>query len=202
MEVRIKSPGFLEIQTPHGVATGGSQIWYTDKWQRASGCGPTAASNIIWYLSRSRPGMERLWDADDRSRESFLRLMTEMFEYITPGRGGVNSSRIFTEGIAAFGEAHGVSLAPRSLDIPQLGRPREEEMRDFILEGLRGDCPVAFLNLSNGNQQQLDHWHWVTIIGLDEKMSAKISDQGQRLDVNLKEWLNTSLLGGAFVFLT
>ena len=39
-------------------------------------------------------------------------------------------------------------------------------MINFVRLGLDQDCPVAFLNLSNGRLTNLDSWHWVTITGL------------------------------------
>jgi hypothetical protein len=185
----LKSLERLDIITPHGRAPGGSQFWYEDKWRRTAGCGPTAAANQIWYMS----------DTQDRSLAAYRALQDEMFGYVTPGLGGVNNSRIFTEGVAAYAKAHGLALNPLALDIPRFGRPSAPETLGFISAGLLLDCPVAFLNLSNGNQQQLDGWHWVTIIRLDDDATARISDQARIIEVNIEEWLGSTLLGGAFV---
>jgi hypothetical protein len=190
-EHSLKSPDRLNIETPQGRAPGGSQHWYADKWRRRSGCGPTAAANLVWYLS----------DIKDRSLAAFRVLQEEMFGYVTPGFGGVNSSKIFTEGVAAYAKAHGAALEQTALDIPQFRRPSAAEALGFIAAGLDSDCPVAFLNLSNGNQQQLDSWHWTTIIGLDDGMTARISDQARIIEVNIKEWLCSTMLGGAFVYI-
>jgi hypothetical protein len=190
-ERRLKAPERLDIITPQGRALGGSQLWYEDKWRRTAGCGPTAAANLVWYLSH----------AQDRSLAAYRALQEEMFEYVTPGLGGVNNSRIFAEGISAYARAHGLALEPLALDIPRFGRPSAKETLGFVAAGLDSDCPVAFLNLSNGNQQQLDGWHWVTVIGLDEAANARISDQARAIEANIEEWLGSSLLGGAFVYI-
>ncbi len=199
----LTQPVCLEIQTPRGVRIGGSQAWYPRYWQRMSGCGPTSAANQIWYLARSRPRLRPLLHAGSgNDKAAFVRLQLEMFNFITPGMGGVNKSRIFTRGAVAFGKARGVSLAAHALDIPKGARPGPDEMRDFIETGLRGDCPVAFLNLASGDQRQLESWHWVTVIALDgETLEATVSDQGRLLTVDLAQWLRTSRLGGAFVYL-
>jgi hypothetical protein len=189
-EHSLKNPNRLDIETPRSRVAGGSQHWYADKWRRMSGCGPTAAANLVWYLSNS----------EDRGLAAFRALQEEMFGYVTPGFGGVNNSRIFTEGIAAYARTHNMPLAATALDIPQFRRPSAKEALDFIAAGLDSDCPVAFLNLSNGNQQQLDSWHWVTIIGLTDNMTAKITDQTRIIEVNVREWLCSTMLGGAFVY--
>jgi hypothetical protein len=187
----LKTPASLEIATPSGRVIGGSQYWYADKWQRTAGCGPTAAANLIWYLCGSQ----------DKSLAAYRVLQDEMFTFVTPGLGGVNTSRIFTNGIAGYAKARGAALTPLAFDIPQFGRPQVSEALNFIAAGLDSDCPVAFLNLSNGNQEQLDSWHWVTIIGLDGDMSARISDQGRVIEVNIRQGLGSTMLGGAFVYI-
>ncbi len=200
MEQNLENPTYLEIETLQGTVIGGSQNWYASRWQRASGCGPTAATNIIWYLARSRPGLGSLLSVEKYDMDSYIKLQTEMFEYVTPGMGGVHNSGLFTKGVLNYGAAHNTKLDAHALDILRLKRPLASEVREFVLEGLQGGCPVAFLNLSHGNQKQLGSWHWVTIIGIGNDLSARISDQGRIIEVSLREWLGTSMLGGAFVF--
>lgn len=204
MKQTLRNLKLLEIQTRHGVSTGGSQEWYPEGWQRMSGCGPTAASNLIWYLTRSRPELGRLCDIGGGDKANFVKIMSEMFTFITPGALGVNTSMIFTSGALKYGESHGVTLTSHVLEVPKLSitRPALEKAREFILSALRSDCPIAFLNLSNGNQHRLDGWHWVTIIAINsETMSVSISDQGRILNIDFAAWLKTSLLGGALVYL-
>jgi hypothetical protein len=196
----LKTPANLEIETPSGRVAGGSQYWYESEWRRKAGCGPTAASNLIWYLSRSRPGFAGLPCAKEDTRESFRQLQDEMFTFVTPGMAGVNTSGIFTGGLLGYADAHGLALAPLALDIRQFGRPTVQEALAFIAQGLDCDCPVAFLNLSNGNQQQLDSWHWVTITGLDGA-TARINDQSRVIRVDIGEWIGSTMLGGAFVYI-
>lgn len=205
MKQTLNTPKLLEVQSKHGVYIGGSQEWYSESWQRMSGCGPTAASNLIWYLTRSRSELGCLCDVGNADKVSFVKLMSEMFTHITPGMLGVNTSAIFTTGVLKYGEVHDVTLIPHVIEIPKLSilRPDLEKVQEFILSALRSDCPVAFLNLSNGNQHKLDGWHWVTIIALEtETMSVYFSDQGHILNIDFAAWLKTSLLGGALIYLT
>lgn len=205
MKQTLKNSKLLEVQAERSVYIGGSQEWYPERWQRISGCGPTAASNLIWYLTRSRAELTGLCDVGSGNKISFVKIMSEMFTYITPGSFGVNTSMLFTTGALKYSKARGVTLIPHVLEIPKLfiRRPAMEETREFILSALQSDCPVVFLNLSNGNQHRLDGWHWVTIIALDcDRMSVCVSDQGHTLDIDFSAWLKTSMLGGALVYLT
>ena len=59
------------------------------------------------------------------------------------------------------------------------------------------------MNLSNGMLTNLESWHWVTITALcTDTNKAEISDYGKSFEVDLSQWLKTSALGGAFVYLT
>lgn len=205
MKHTLAHPALLEINIPDGgTAIGGSQEWYREKWQRMSGCGPTAASNLIWYLARSRPGLRALCDASGVGKEDFLGLMGEVFTFVTPGMGGVNTASLFTSGAIRYGEAHSIPLISNVLEIPGMpcNRPKQDTLREFILTALQADLPLAFLNLSNGTLTDLESWHWVTIIALDDDaLLATISDQGRIFDIDLSEWLRSAVLGGAFVYL-
>ncbi len=203
MKQTLREPSLLKVSLPTGeTTTGGSQEWYTDQWRRMSGCGPTVAANIVWYLARSRPEFKSLCEVGDADQASFLRLMLEMFDYITPGPGGVNRTHIFTHGAVSYGDARGVSILAGTVEVP--GVPRcgagSEQIRDFIMDALGEDLPVAFLNLSNGSLTDLEGWHWVTIIGLEpESMTASVCDQGRVFDIDLGLWLKTTMLGGGLV---
>ncbi len=200
----IRQPALLNITAPHKTFVGGSQYWYTDHWHRMSGCGPTAASNLIWYLSRSRPTLSALCAVADGSQAAYQTLQRDMFTFITPGMGGVNTSTMFVDGALRYAKAHGVTLQTSFLDIPKrpFTRPTLAQTRDFLLTALQADVPVAFLNLSNGTLTTLDGWHWVTILGYDPTTNeAQISDQGNVFAIPFAEWWRTSLLGGALVTL-
>ena len=204
MTLTLAHSEFFEIMTPTGTAIGGSQDWYPEERPRRAGCGPVAASNIMWYMSRLRPEWRRLCDVSSRDKPSFIRLMQEMYNYVTPGQRGVNTSAIFTDGAVRFGAAHGVTLTPRVLEIPELlrRRPSWDAVCDFISAALSENRPVAFLNLSNGALQNLENWHWVTIFALDAgAKTVSVSDQEKVLSIDLAKWLETTLLGGALVYL-
>ena len=202
MTYELIHPDFLVITCNEGeTAMGGSQNWYPNRRERMSGCGPTNASNLIWYLAQSRPELQIPCETAGGAKHCFVGLMQEMFAYVTPGIGGVNNSSIFTDGISRYALAHGFALSPQVLDIPASfrKRPAADSVYGFIVNALQADSPVAFLNRSNGKLKKLDNWHWVTIIGF-EKPAATIIDQGSAFEICLGDWLKTSLLGGTFVY--
>jgi len=199
-KVSIAAPNLMNIINDAGeVYTGGSQEWYTDPWHKKSGCGPVAASNLMWYMMRK---INVLPDCPYYS--DYLNIMAEMFGFVTPTLKGVNSSAIFVPGILNYASKNNMQLKSHVLEIPKRKsiRPNDDGVKEFISDALKSDSPVAFLNLSNGTVSLLDNWHWVTIIAIDpETMMIDILDYGKMLTLNISEWLKTSMLGGALVYL-
>lgn len=205
MKIILAAPESLSVKSNNGkIYTGGSQEWYTDNWHRKAGCGPTVASNLIWHITKSQPELI-LFSHEKGENESFIELMDEMITFITPGLQGVNTSAMFYEGFIRYGEKHGVKFIPHVLEIPckTSKRPKPDAVCEFIADALQSNAPVAFLNLSNGALKNLENWHWVTIISFEpDTMTAGICDQGDTLTIDLGEWLRTSMLGGALVYMT
>jgi len=194
MKIMLAKPELLNITTADtDTFIGGSQEWYEDKWHKKSGCGPVAASNIIWYIMRKN-GVEK----------DYLNLIREMYDFVTPGIRGVDTSAIFTDGLMSFASKNDLKITPHVLEIPRKkrDRPKAEALREFIVKAINADSPVAFLVLSNGSVSILENWHWVTIVAIDqETMIAEISDYGKLLSADISEWLETSMLGGSLVYL-
>ena len=195
MKIMLSDPDKLSLTDANGdVSLGGSQEWYKDFWRRKSGCGPVAASSIIWYMTRQQG-----------SRDQYIELMDEMFSFVTPGMRGVNNSSIFSDGITKYCGKHGLPFIPHVLEVPAKpnSRPGLDAVFEFIESALRADSPVAFLCLSSGKVDNLDDWHWVTIISLDtDTAKIEVLDYGKSLDVCISAWLKASRLGGALVFLS
>jgi len=195
MKFNLVNPEFLNIIAADGESyIGGSQEWYEDTWHKKSGCGPVAASNIVLYFLRKH-GIER----------DYSKLIHDMFNFVTPTIRGVDSSVIFVDGLLNFASVNGINIMPQVLEIPRKkrDRPDSDTLGEFIINALKTDSPVAFLNLSNGSVSNLENWHWVTIIAFDpETMITEISDHGKLLCINISEWLETSMLGGSLVYLS
>ncbi len=201
--ISIANKALWHFAGPEQDSYGGEQAWYTEKWQRKAGCGPTVGANMIWYLARTRPELAPLWPGAGTSRADLLRLMQTTWGYITPTAMGVNKVAILREGLERYGQDRGLALRTRVLEVPPLPcpRPNYETVKSFLVDAIGADRPVAFLNLSNGALTRLDNWHWVTLIAIDPMGSAvTMMDQGRLTEIDLELWLRTTNLGGGFVW--
>lgn len=196
--ISLRSPELLHIRPG---TYGADQLWYSSAWQQRAGCGPTVASHLLWYLSRTRPGCGALCPHDGAHRAGFLRLMEDVWQSVTPGVQGVNTTAIFTRGVERYGADRGVPLRCRVLNVPPLppARPTPERLEGFLSGALADDLPVAFLNLSNGSLRCLESWHWVTLVALGPGLASTMYDQGERKAPDLDLWLRSTTLGGGFV---
>jgi len=195
MLITLAEPDRMKITDACGnTQIGGSQEWYENRWHRISGCGPVAASNLIWYMMRI-----------DGEKTRYMELMREMFMYITPGLHGVNKSGIFSEGIVRYGVNNGLRIDPHVLEISpkQQERPDIGTVRDYIVTALRSDAPVALLNLSSGMAKTMENWHWMTIITFnDDDMRIQFCDYGAKQEADISAWIKTTKQGGAMIYLT
>jgi hypothetical protein len=183
---------------------GCDQKWYRSFWQRMAGCGPSVASNLLYYMHKSQ-SVVLPFDLDCQS--DCVGLMESVWKHVTPGTQGLNTIRKFCDGMHGFADENNYEFECFSLEYPKKAKDRPEltTVVKFIAEGLLLDCPVAFLNLASGSVKALDDWHWVTIVSLDvedenQHISAKIYDGAQSIDIDLKAWCETTTLGGGFVY--
>ncbi|GEM_PF-39372 len=184
---------------------GCDQNWYTTEWQRRSGCGPSVASNIIFYLNHTRPAFKL--GPYLNSKESWLSLMEEIWEYVTPSQEGIPTTKMFYEAVITYAESKGLNVSYDFCDVPKdkSGSPPLSKILDFLERALTKDTPIAFLNLCNGAENNLDRWHWVTIIALEyteggNSIFIDILDEGIIKRIDLALWYNTTILGGGFVY--
>lgn len=201
----LQNPHLITVESPWGITYhGGSQSWYRDSWGRKAGCGPTNASNIVWYLARTRRHLASLCKVEKGDKAEFISLMDKMFGFVTPGKMGVHTTEMFVEKATTYFESMGCPITARVLNVPEdySRRPTQGEMVDFIADALADDLPVAFLNLCNGKTRGLDRWHWVTIASIEpDSVHAWILDQGRKICIDLGQWLDKTTLGGGFVAL-
>lgn len=197
----IKDPDRLKIvdeETGH-ICYGGSQSWYSTRWKRLSGCGPTVVSNIISYLLTQGTN-------DTQAKRRFQKLMEEVWRYVTPTLRGIPNTEILLKGISSYIEAKNLDLMTEHIDIGgnTAGRPEFGRLLEFIGNSLDDDMPLAFLNLDNGDEKQLDSWHWVTVISAEyeedgSKAHISFADEGRIVKINLYNWYKTTAHGGGFV---
>lgn len=200
----ILSPEWLHIHSRRTVSYGAQQLWYTDKRKRLSGCGPTAASNLLWYLKATRAEIcGGLYNGDGTEQSGMLRFMEEVWHDVTPGIFGMRRASSFIKGALSHAAKKDITLKARLLKVPLLvrRRPGKKEALEFLRSAFTDNLPVAFLNLSNGGVRNLDSWHWVTLVSIREDMQAMIYDQGCKKMIDLGQWLAAPGLGGAFVVL-
>ncbi|MFV0414326.1 MAG: hypothetical protein ACK5L3_13865 [Oscillospiraceae bacterium] len=199
----LRQPELFVFTDGASTYYGPDQEWYPEKWQQQAGCGPTVCSQLVWYLSKAAVGGQGLWPAAGQTKEEFLPLMLEVWNYVTPGMQGTNTTGLFSGGAVNYAKARGVSLAPRVFEVGNIISQRSlPGMVDFLVGELADNVPVAFMNLSNGKEDQLESWHWVNLISFNpQTMVAQSYDNGQKLEINMKNWLGTSLLGGGLVSL-
>lgn len=199
----IAMPALLHIADAGGFRYGANQSWYPTEWQRNAGCGPTTCAHLVWYLSQTQAQCQPLCTEGTANRHDFVSLMETIWQYVTPGNMGVHTPALFVKGAMRYGEEQGVPLAANVLTVPlrAKARPSLEVVQAFLASSFENNLPVAFLNLSNGALQNLDDWHWVTLIAQDEKGSACMYDQGCSRWIDLALWLKSTTLGGGFVSL-
>lgn len=186
---------------------GGNQAWFPKRWQRLSGCGPTAATNLFFYLTHNQAPSEL--ETGENLKEDWVALMEEMWKYVTPSMRGVNTTKKFYVPLRAFMKSKGLDVEYRFCDVPEKKdhRPQFQNILDFLDEALTKDAPIAFLNLDNGEVKNLDRWHWVTIISLEftedgGSAFVNILDEGCVKRIDLALWFKTTHLGGGFVYFT
>ena len=199
MLLSLSHPEYFTVTGPDGQAyRGADQDWYPLRWQRRAGCGPTTAATILGYLAQSHFSLAPMVPGD------LLAHMEALWSHATPGARGLDRAENFVLGCRSFALSKGCVLLGKTLEIPhreKASRPSLETCRDFLAEALYADLPVAFLNYSSGSLDNLDNWHWVSLIGMEEEESGKlpclILDGGEEKVIDFTQWLNTSTLGGA-----
>lgn len=200
---KLKNINYFEIldDSKNKVYYGCNQVWYKGLWQRKAGCGPTTASNIVSYINQKNQGMK-----SENYLYNSLILMEILWKHVTPTLMGVNSIKLFMDGMDSYAKYMDLNLKIDFIDIPKnkLLRPNFSEVLNLIANSLENDLPLAFLNLCNGDEQCLDKWHWVTVISMEyeedkSKAVIEILDEGIIKKIDLLLWFNTTTLGGGFV---
>ena len=184
------------------VSWGANQEWYGDLLQRKAGCGPTAAASLLFYQKQKQRLMHR--QPLLSSRQNLLDQMNELWNYITPGHGGVNRVSMFTEGLEKYRAEVKENFEVQALEVAEdpAQRPQWTAVSQFLEEALKRDEPAAFLNLCAGEEKRIDDWHWVMISALDPQTGViTFFDESQIKEADLSLWLRTTTKRGGFVTL-
>ena len=168
---------------------GACQKWYPKHIQRISGCAPTVASNLCACIK----------DVPFAAKEQRLEIMQTMWRYITPDDFGVDTAQDFAKGSNDFFVALALPYKCVFVKYDDDTKPQFYETAQFIKFALADNCPVAFLNLSNGKINLLEPWHWVTIVSFDDSTNEiTVFDGDKKFDMNLKLWHDTTTKRGGF----
>lgn len=161
--------------------------------QRLSGCGPTTAAALAYYLD---PQASKATTNGLRS----LALMDDMWTRMPPTLLGLFNPWRFRRAFLRAMAEKGLALEGRV--VPVVGRSRRpHEVRALVGQSLAQDIPVPFLHLY-GQNPWLDTWHWMTIAGLEDGpdgRQALIFDNGRFYETDIVRWLEKGPAFGAFV---
>ena len=217
--VGLKYPELLAVADDSGtLSVGGDQHWYPDEGFIPRGaCGATVASSAFAYLLRLRPRLYATAESaglcglapplsitepiKPSTKTGYLGFMKQVYRFFYPRMGGLMAD-MFVEGAGGLVREYGLPIAAEFLKIPitRAKRPSFDEVSAFIKTSLEVGAPAAFLILSNGCVENLDTWHWVTILGIDEDAGAiELADNREVMQARLDTWLDTSIMGGALV---
>ncbi|SHO44784.1 hypothetical protein [Anaerocolumna xylanovorans] len=207
MFVSVKNPELLTITSKieNTAYFGGNQEWYEKNWNKQAGCGATCASNISAYLAASGKDLKNLYPYAAMEKADFTKQMEDMILYVTPGAMGVNHVKKFTDGFDRFLKERNASLTAKVLVTDKVPKPERKlsELMDFVREGLLSDCPLAFLNLSKGEEKRIQGWHWITITEAeitDDRVKAVASDEGKKIEFDLGLWFLTTRKHGGLIY--
>ena len=183
----------MKVKDNENVYYGFSQEWYKDIWQQKAGCGATVASSIINYYNQMKNFKEvKISDA--------LKIMEELWFYLLPTEHGLNSIKLFYDGIKNYYNNREVTIDYINVDIED--KPSLDKIIDFIEKELLEDRPIAFLNLCNGEENNLDKWHWVVVVEIFEESGEyflNIIDDKELMKINLSLWYRTMTNDGGFI---
>lgn len=196
----VTHPEYLYIYDQKGShAYGADQEWFPLLWQRRAGCGPTTASNLMLYFLQKD-------NTKELTKDDALTVMQALWKLVTPGIMGVHLLSQFTKGVDEY-----VSKLPKNFEKQTLKiarakerRPSLAEVYQFLADSFEADSPVAFLNLSKGALKNLDEWHWVTLVGVEQQdetssVYATVYDASKEWKIDLGLWLESTTRGGGFV---
>ena len=199
---------FVRIYAPNDgyttdYAYGGDQNWYTSSARRNNGCGPVAASNVLYYMSSVDSDLEALFPYFSLTRSTFLSFMNDVYEYVSPAAFGEISLSDWANDVIDWASDHGVSLDSNPMTVQN----SKTTCANYIKTGLRLDRPVGSLNLAANWPGSTQAWHWVTITkyyqGSDDNRWLAISSVGERVGIDWDAYyanMASSILDGGFAY--
>jgi hypothetical protein len=134
--------------------------------------------------------------------------MEEVWSFVTPTEEGVDTTERFRDALQAYLNTVGIHASVETCDIPEArgAKPELRDLFEFLHRAMEKDAPVAFLNLCNGEEVNLEAWHWVTVVSMEytddlENIQLYILDESMVKQIDLILWYKTTVFGGGFVYL-
>ena len=173
---------------------GGSQSWYTEKYKQNSGCGPTAAANILTYymINGKMPNdytsvYKRSPTTPTVKYDEFVNLLNIMYDKVPQSivNGlGVWTMESYMDGISNYMSERGINANGKILSDEYYGT---DQAASFIAGALMGKNPVALLlwqsSYTNTYHEGTDNEytqnysrHFMTITGMSFDVKSSTYD--------------------------
>ena len=210
MSHNLSQPERFTITGPQGETyRGGNQEWYRDLWQQPGRAAAPPLPPPCWPTSpRPTPAWPPWPRQQGHTQAGFLLQYMEaplaLCHPPAPGAGQAGEPGGWAAGPSPC--PGGVLQGGDPQDPPPAGEPPQpRRLPGFsLIQSLDANCPVAFLNFSNGSLPNLDSWHWVPSSPSprgEGVLLCTILDEGAEKVIDLALWQETTLLGGALVTL-
>lgn len=198
---------FVPVPFNGSYSYGGDQAWYLSSAGNNAGCGPVAASNIMYYMADSDSKYEKLFPYNSLAYANFLDLMEEMFDRMNPLPAGEWIIGHFANDVWTYAFYNNYN----SLNyITTICNNNLNACKTTIMNGLSGDHPVACLNANTTPLMIQEHYfdyHWVTITkyyqGAYDQRWIAVSSWGERFSFDFDMYydaINAGAIKGGFVY--
>lgn len=166
--------------------------------------GPVAASNILYYMSRTDSKYKKLYPYSALSFVNFRAFMNIVYDYVKPAPFGEISLRSWADDVVRYASDNGVALTSNYWYCT----PPKNQCESFIKRGLKLDRPVGSLNLAaQFGSGQVQAWHWVTITkyfqNAGDNRWIAVSTMGERRGLDWDAYytnMTSSLLDSGFAY--
>ena len=175
----------IGIKDGKDVCYGADQSWFSGRWHRASGCGPTTAALITMYMAQAFSDQCAAMYPYPLPAETntFSRYMGEMRRFVKPGLFGLTDERVFADSVKAFASQRGVRLMAQIIS-PGLS---VSAAYGFLQKALAERYMPALLILRNPSLKDFS-WHWMAVTGYDsDKQTILVSTYAREFELAFKE---------------
>lgn len=157
---------FVPITYGSSFSYGGNQDWLQEldgnNSRSNDACGPTAAANILVYISKAKSSYSPLYPNGNLTKSNFTLFLSDLYDnYMSTSDLGMRDYTIWATDVQNYASSCSKSLTYRSLPLTS----GIATCKNFIKTGLNQNSPIAALNehlYQCGNIETFEN-HWVTI---------------------------------------